>query len=112
MEADKLLVADRLVGLQDAGRALDARAVTEAVRPAPVVLSALRPHIVAAVTVTAGALARGADRPPLEAARPLGGRELCPLGPAASLGAVIVPSTVALLTLFHDTITTNGNFRL
>ena len=66
----------------------------------------------AAVTVTAGALARGADRPSLEAARPLGGRELGPLRPAASLGAVIVPSTVTLLTLFYDTITTNGNFRL
>lgn len=66
----------------------------------------------AAVPVTAGALAGGADRPPLEAARPLGGRELRPLRPAAILGAVIVPTTVALLTLFHDTITTNGNFRL
>ena len=75
MEADKLLVADCLVGLEDAGRALDARAVTEAVRPAPVVFSALRPHIVAAVSVAAGALTRGADspRPPLEGAGPLGG---------------------------------------
>lgn len=110
MEADKLLVADRLVWLEDTWRALDARAVTEAIRPTPVVLATLLPHIVAAVTIAAGALARGADRPPLEGARPLGGRELCPLRPAAILCTVIVPTAVALLTLFHDTITTNGNF--
>ena len=114
MEADKLLVADRLVGLEHTGRALDARAVTEAVRATPVVLSALRPHVVAAVPVAAGALARGAHspRPPLEGAGPLRGRELRPLRPAASLRAVIVPATVTLLPLLHYTITTNGNFGL
>ena len=114
MEAHELLVADRLVGLEDGGRALDAGAVTEAVRPTPVVLATLRPHVVAAVPVAAGALAGGAHRPrpPLEGAGPLGRQELRPLGPAAGLRAVIVPATITLLPLLHHAITTNGNFGL
>ena len=116
MEADKLLVADRLVGLEETGRALDAGAVAVAVCPAPVVL-ATRPgaaQLVAAVPGAAGALAGGAHRPrpPLEGARPLRRGELGPLRPAAVLRAVVVPAAVALLALLHHSITANGNFRL
>ena len=53
LEADELLVAHRLVGLEAAGRALHGAAVAVAVAAAPVVLAAQRAHVEAAVAVAA-----------------------------------------------------------
>ena len=56
LEADELLVAHRLVGLEAAGRALHGAPVAVAVAAAPVVLPAQRAHVEAAVAVAARTL--------------------------------------------------------
>ena len=56
LEADELLVAHRLVGLEAAGRALHGAPVAVAVAAAPVVLAAQRAHVEAAVAVAARTL--------------------------------------------------------
>ena len=56
LEADELLVAHSLVGLEAAGRALHGAPVAVAVAAAPVVLAAQRAHVEAAVAVAARTL--------------------------------------------------------
>ena len=56
LEADELLVAHSLVGLETAGWALHGAPVAVAVAAAPVVLAAQRAHVEAAVAVAARTL--------------------------------------------------------
>ena len=113
MKADKLFVADSLVGFHDAGRTLHPSSITVTVSPTAIVIPAPVTHIVAAVSVAAGSLAgaaHGHGSP--QGAGKLAQAVLGPLGPAAALQTVLLPATVTLLSVLHDSIATDGCLRL
>ena len=114
METNKVpIIANCPVGFEYAWRTLDPASVTETLSPTSVVVAAFVALVVAAVVVTAGSLARAAQgRGAAERARDLVTGVLGPLRPAAGLQTVLLPPAVTLLSLLHNSITANGNFRL
>ena len=113
MEADKLFIADSLVWFHDARWTLDPPAITVTISPAAVVIPTPVTHIVAAVPVAAGTLtgaALGHGSP--QGAGKLPQTVLGSLRPAARLETVLLPATVALLPVLHDSIAADGHLRL
>lgn len=110
--ADELLVADRLVGLVDRGRAVGRAAVAVARVPAPVVVAAPVAELQRALGGAARAL-RGAAlgaRPQL--ARLVVLRRVRRHRVAARVLAVLLPAAVALLARVHDAVAANRCLRL
>ena len=114
METNKVtVIANCSIGFEYAWRTLYSAAVTETLSPTPIVIATFVSLVVAAVVVTARTLTGTAQG--LGAAQRAGDLVtgvLGPLRPAAGLKTVLLPATVTLLSLLHNSITANGNFRL